>query len=314
MGVSVVITVYNEEKSVSALLKSLLNQTKKPDEIVIVDGGSTDRTIQIIRHFQKKDKRIKLLVEECSRSRGRNLGVEVARNEIIAMTDAGCVADKNWLKRITKPFENKEIDVVAGFYKMVGKTSFQKALSVYLGVVPSKFDFNFLPSTRSIAFRKEVWEKVGGFSERLENAGEDTDFNYKLIKTNASFTRVKNAVVEWGMPKTIREAFNKFYSYAVGDAQTKIWRHPLPGYVSHNVKILLIFARYFVGLFLVIFAFRYPLLWLVLVFSLVFYFLWAFRKVFMEFKDFRAGLLGVVVQIISDLAVMAGFISGFSKR
>ena len=51
----------------------------------------------------------------------------MARNSIIAMTDAGCVARKNWLKNITDPFNNKEVDVVAGFYNMTGKSALQKA-------------------------------------------------------------------------------------------------------------------------------------------------------------------------------------------
>ena len=87
--VSVCITVFNEEKKIAPLLDSLLTQTKKPSEIVVVDGGSNDNTAQIIRHFQKKDKRIRFLVEPGSVAHGRNTGVEVARFPIIAHTDAG---------------------------------------------------------------------------------------------------------------------------------------------------------------------------------------------------------------------------------
>ena len=61
MKTSVCLTVFSEEKSVSDLLGSLLIQTKKPDEIVIVDGGSIDKTVDILRHFQKKDSRIRVL-------------------------------------------------------------------------------------------------------------------------------------------------------------------------------------------------------------------------------------------------------------
>src|SRR3990172_6712568 len=131
MKVSVCITVYNEERSISKLVESLLRQSKKPDEIVIVDGGSGDKTVEIIRHFQKKDKRIKLLIEKCSRSRGRNLAVELSKSEIIAMTDAGCIPNEEWLNKITEPFRNKKVDIVAGFYTMKASDSLQKALSVF---------------------------------------------------------------------------------------------------------------------------------------------------------------------------------------
>ena len=63
MNVSICLTLKNEEGSIADLLNSLLNQSKKPDEIIIVDGGSEDTTLDLIRHYQKKDKRIKLLIE-----------------------------------------------------------------------------------------------------------------------------------------------------------------------------------------------------------------------------------------------------------
>jgi len=314
MKVSVVITVFNEERSIAKLLKSLQFQTIRPDEIVIVDGGSRDKVIEIVRHFQKKDKRIKLLVEKCSRAKGRNIGVDIARNEIIAITDAGCIVHKRWLERIIKPFNNKEVEVVAGFYKMTGKSAFQKALSSYLGVLPSRFDVNYLPSTRSIAFRKELWLKVGGFPERLADTAEDTVFNYKIVQSDANIARVKKAIVEWGMPSTLKGAFNKMFYYAKGDAKSKIWWHPTKKLSSHNIKILFVFARYMMGLVGVILTFRSPLLWLVLIAGLFLYFYWSFRKVFIEFGDCKIGMWGIVLQFTSDIAVMTGFLAGIFTK
>jgi glycosyltransferase involved in cell wall biosynthesis len=198
MNISICITVFNEEKTIGALLDSLINQSKKPEEIVIVDGGSKDKTIDIIRHYQKNDKSVKLIIEKCSRSRGRNLGVEIARGEIIAMTDAGCIARFDWLERLTKSFATGRVDVSAGFYQMVTNSAMEKVESVYLGVTPSNFNYNFLPSTRSIAFTKKIWEEVGGFPENLKGSAEDTVFNYKLIKFGAKISRVKDAIVECG--------------------------------------------------------------------------------------------------------------------
>src|SRR3972149_4995951 len=176
MKTSVCLTLYNEESSINDLIKTLLNQTSKPDEIVIVDGGSSDKTVSVIRHWQKKDKRIKLLVQKCTRAEGRNLSCELAKNEIIAITDADCTADSKWLRRVTDPFKHKEIDMVAGFYSMLAVTPFEKALSYFLAVTPKRFSSDFLPSTRSVAFRKSLWERVGGFPEDSNNSAEETDF------------------------------------------------------------------------------------------------------------------------------------------
>jgi glycosyltransferase involved in cell wall biosynthesis len=314
MKISLIVTTFNEEATIAKLLESFFTQTKKPDEIIIIDGESNDGTVQIIRHFQKKNKKIKLLVEKCSRAKGRNLGVEISKNDIIVMTDAGCVADKNWLKRITEPFENEKVDMVAGFYKMKGNTSVQKALSFFLGTLPSKFDINFLPSTRSIAFRRKLWLEVGGFPENLKDTAEDTVFNLKVIKSKAAIARVKNAWVEWGMPETLGEAFKKMFLYAKGDAKSKIWWHPIKKYSSHNIKILSVFARYMAGLVGLVYAFKNPLFWPFLILILFLYIFWAFRKVFIEFGDKKVALWGIILQFTSDFAGMSGFLSGIADR
>ena len=157
MKVSVCITVFNEEETIGKLLDSLLFQTKKPKEIVIVDGASYDRTVEIIKHYQKKNKRMKLLIEPGNVAHGRNTSIEVARYPIIVHIDAGCSARADWLEKITLLFKHKEIDAVAGFYKMKAAFSMQKAMNVYHGVPPERFDaITFFPSARSFAFRKSL--------------------------------------------------------------------------------------------------------------------------------------------------------------
>jgi glycosyltransferase involved in cell wall biosynthesis len=304
MDISICITVLNEETSVGILLDSLLSQTKRPDTIIIVDGGSTDGTIEIIRHFQKKDSRIKLLIEKCSRARGRNLAVEIAKTDIVAMTDAGCIPQKNWLENLVAPFGTGRVDVSAGFYKMTGSSSFQRAESIFLGVKPRSFNMSFLPSTRSIAFTKEIWERVGGFPENLEGAAEDTVFNYKLLSMGAKISRMKNAVVEWGMPESLNEFFWKIFTYAKGDAKSKIWFFPRNGPTSHNIKALSIVFRYLAGITLLILGLKYVALYPTVGILFLFYLIWAFRK---------AGVWGPVLQVVSDVGVMYGFLSGIFK-
>lgn len=310
MKVSVCLTVFNEEKSISVLLESLLNQSKKADEIIIVDGGSNDNTLTLVNHFQKKDSRIKILKENCSRAKGRNLGIEIAKNEVIAVTDAGCIARKDWLEKITEPLKNKEVDIAAGFYHMTGGTPVREAMGVFLGVTSGKFDINFLPSTRSMAFRKSAWEKVGGFPESRENSAEDTDFNYNALKLGLRYARVKNAIVEWGMPESIFNFYLKIYSYAKWDSQKKIWWNPTQRFASHNIKVVLVLVRYLLGLAFLIFCLIHPPLFPILIILVLAYLLWAFRKVFLEFEKVGVALWGPILQITADFGVIIGFING----
>jgi glycosyltransferase involved in cell wall biosynthesis len=314
MNISLCITTFNEEGSIGSLLDSLLSQTQKPDEIIVVDGGSTDKTIEIINHYQKRFGRIKLLKEKCTRARGRNLGIEVAKNEIVAITDAGCVADKDWLRELVGPFIHKEVDISAGFYKMTGKNQLQKAMGVFFGVMPRNFDIHFLPSTRSMAFRKSAWEEVGGFPESRENSAEDTDFNYKAVKLGLKYARVKNAIVEWGMPESLTDFFYKIQSYAKWDVQYGIWWHPSQGLASHNIKALSVLLRYLVAISLLFLSLKFVYLFPILIVLSLIYLIWSFRKVQVAFGDSKIGIYGPVLQITADFAVMSGFIKGIIGR
>lgn len=306
MKVSVCITVFNEEDTIAQLLGSLLNQTLKFDEIVIIDSSSTDGTRKIITNYQKKSKRIKLIVKKTTRTQGRNLAIKSARNEIVALTDGSCIAEPKWLGRLTVPFKDKSVDMVAGFYKMKATTALQKSVAKFLGVTPDRFDSNFLPSGRSMAFRKSLWKKVGGFPEKYKGAVDDTIFNYLVVKSGARIVRVKNAVVEWsGVPANLVSFFKKIYNYAKGDAESKIWWHPAKGFESHNIKIILVYLRYLAGILLLYLGVSNPAFLYLLGPGLVFYLLWAYRK---------AGAWGIPLQFTADLAVMLGFFWGMIGR
>ncbi len=317
MKVSICITVLNEEKSIGKLLESLLQQTKKPNEIIIVDGGSKDKTIQIIRHFAKKNRKIKFVKEKGSIAHSRNVSIELARNEIIALTDDGCVPRKDWLEKITEPFKYKNVGLVAGFYHMHAENDLQEAMNVFHGVSPSQYDSEtFLPSARSVAFRKSLWEQIGGFSQKLDKAGEDTLFFYEAVKTGTRIVRVEKAIVDWEETKlfTLQDSLKKFFDYSMGDAQVGIWWHPGKQLASHNIRVILIFIRYLIGLYLLINSFIKPSTLLLLFICLILYIFWIFRKVFVITGNWKAGLWGIVVQFSSDIVVMRGFISGLGSR
>ncbi len=97
-----------------------------------------------------------------------------------------------------------------------------------------------------MAFRKNLWEKIGGYSEKLERAGEDTLFFFHAVKRNVRIVRVEEALVFWEETKTftLKDSLRKFYYYAKGDSQAGIWWHPTKQLASHNIKISVIYLRY----------------------------------------------------------------------
>src|SRR3990167_5961467 len=186
--ISVVITVKNDEEGVRKLLGDLNKQTVKPDEVIIVRSENYGN---------------------CTRGKGRNIGIRMARNELIAVTDVGCRPSRDWVERITaglytpnessfsswsastpaksdhsgfgrtsdfflrKKSGSSEKVVVAGWYRAVAETPWQKVFLPYL--VPTRLN-NYLPASRSIAFTKKAWGLVGGYPEEPVSGGEDLKF------------------------------------------------------------------------------------------------------------------------------------------
>lgn len=303
MRVSLITTVRNEEATIQKLLDSVKNQTTKPDEFIIVDGGSTDRTIEIIKNSKIKTR---LIIKKGNRSVGRNAAIKDSTHDIIACTDAGCVLDSRWLERISKPFNKKNIDVVAGFY--IAKTSsvFEKCLATYTSVMPDKFDeHTYLPSSRSIAFRKSAWKKVNGYPENLDTC-EDLVFAKKLKVEGLKFITVKNAIVYWPQRKNILEAGKQFFSYAKGDGRARYFRSTTP----------LLFGRYVIGISLLIYILihkNYSLL-LILYCLLVLYIYWSIYKNYKYVKHWRGFFYLPLLQFTADAMVMAGVVYGLFYR
>jgi glycosyltransferase involved in cell wall biosynthesis len=306
MKVSFITTVYNEGATVKALLQSLFAQSRFPDEIVIVDGGSTDNTISEISNFQfppSRDKaKIKLIFKKGNRSVGRNEAIKSASNEIVACSDAGCVLDKDWVKNIVKPFEDAKIDVVAGYYDGKAVTIFEKCLIPYVLVMPDQVNANeFLPATRSMAFRRSIWKKIKGFPEEFSN-NEDYVFAKRLKKNNANIILEKKAIAHWIPRSNIEDAFVMFYRFAKGDAQSRMFRP----------KVSLIFLRYIIFIFtlLTAYAFRLSYMFIILRMMISVYVLWSIIKNYKYVKDIRAICLLPLLQITSDVAIILGTISG----
>ena len=101
-GVSIVITVLNEAASLGALLDSLRTQTRPPDEVVIVDGGSTDGTLEVLHAAAAEDGLPIVVLSRpgCNISQGRNIAIEAAGQPLIAATDAGVRLGPDWLERL----------------------------------------------------------------------------------------------------------------------------------------------------------------------------------------------------------------------
>lgn len=304
MKISFITTVFNEQETIGKLLDSLFLQTKLPDEIIIVDGGSSDQTVAKIKSEKLKVKnyadKFQVIIKKGNRAVGRNEAIKHANGDLILVSDAGCILDKNWIKNIVKPFADNSVDVVAGYYAGKAKTIFQKCLIPYVLVMSDRVNPDkFLPASRSMAFRKTIWKKAGRFPEQFSH-NEDYVFAQTLRKIKARIIFQKDAIVYWLPRKTLGEALYMFYRFALGDAEAGILR----------AKVILLFLRYSMILYLLALEFiaRSIFLAIVIVIILAIYIYWAIVKNYRYVKNSYAFFWLPVIQFTADVAVLSGTI------
>ncbi len=230
-SVSVVVPVRNEVGSVGPLLESLRTQTRLPDEVVICDGGSTDGTPDIVAGYACRDMRVTVLREgPAFPGRARNLGIQAAAGEIIALTDAGIRLDARWLERLVAPFEDPcPPDVVFGRFEPVAKCFLQRCIG--LAFVPPTDRRSGLrtPFVASMAMHRGVWARVDRFREDLRSA-EDLLFIRGISREGFSVRYAPDAVAFWNPPQDLRAAFRRFATYSSSNIQAGLareWQLPL---------------------------------------------------------------------------------------
>lgn len=215
--VSVIIPVRNEADKIEQCLKAIFFQSYSPYEVIVVDGHSTDGTIEKAKNFP-----VKILSEDFGNRAGAcQVGIENAQGEYVAFTDADCVPSTEWLGMLLKEF-NPQIVGVGGGLRSVGDSLWEKSINLafntFLGSAQSLQGRLFgnsrfvdsISGSNSI-YRKQDILKVGGFRTKLAGA-EDLELNRRLLQIG-KLLYVPKALVIHSHSWTLREFAKKMYRY-----------------------------------------------------------------------------------------------------
>lgn len=317
--ISLIATVLNEGESIHKLMRSILQQTRQPDEIVIVDGGSRDHTVAILQSYADRLPLRLLTRPGCNISQGRNAAIAAAQGEIIAVTDAGVVVDPHWLERITRPLsENPDWCFVGGFFTPDFDDTFGWAMSATVLPLVNEIDpATFLPSSRSAAFRRSAWEAAGGYPEWLDYC-EDLVFDLRLRRWLEKESRpptafVPDALVAFRPRGSLPAFWKQYFRYARGDGKADLWRK------RHAARYL----TYLVALpgVLALMLAVHPLLGLLALPGAAVYLrqpyarLWRLRPANTALADaLYAIMLVAVIRVVGDAAKMVGYPVGWWWR
>ena len=324
MFVTVISTVLNEGESVRRLMDSLKAQTRQPDEVIIVDGGSRDNTVAVLNEYRRYLP-LKVLVEPGANiSRGRNVAVAAAAGDLFACADAGVWLERAWLECLLSPFElpsaaqaprpadSVRPQAVAGFFVPDVTTPFEIAMGAT--VLPTLAEVNpatFLPSSRSVAFTRAAWQAAGGYPEWIDYC-EDLIFDLRVRATCGPFGWAPRALAHFRPRGTLRAFFKQYYRYARGDGKADLWRK------RHAIRYL----TYLVGLpaLLALSVWRGPLWLLALAGGFAAYCRTPYRRLLPYLPRLSAGdrlravLLVPAIRVAGDAAKMLGYPAGWVWR
>ncbi len=214
-NVSVVVPVYNAQDTLEACIQSLLNlQYEAECELVFVDNGSTDGSVEILSFFAGKIR----VLQQAKRgaAAARNWGIREARFPIIAFIDSDCEADPGWLRHLTAPLEDPQTGISGGTIlakrpctrvEKFGESIHdnEKAITCYQ---PPYVD------TANAAARKEVLEAVGGFDETFLRQ-QDVELSVRMLKAGYRFAYARDAIVYHRNESTYRGLVREGFTHGL---------------------------------------------------------------------------------------------------
>jgi glycosyltransferase involved in cell wall biosynthesis len=224
--VSIVVTVLNEGPALRRLVDDLLPQLAEGDELVLVDGGSTDGSIEALPEHPAVWVEV---VPGAGISAGRNHGIRIARNEIVVCTDAGCVPDPGFVEGFRRAFAVADPPVlVSGVYTASAGTALERAQALacypqprevrrptafvraYTRLFGTGYDPRFAVG-RCVAFTREAWRAAGGFPEHLAT-GEDVSFGLAVAR-HGRVDGTTDSVVDWAQRDGLAATWRMYRSY-----------------------------------------------------------------------------------------------------
>ncbi|MBL7849447.1 MAG: glycosyltransferase family 2 protein [Cyclobacteriaceae bacterium] len=221
--ISIICPVFNEEGYVGFLLETYSKMAPVEKELLVIDGGSTDRTCAIVSDYMRKDSSVRLL-ENPNRyvPYALNLALPHCKGDYIVRWDAHTAYAPDYLTAVLATFARTGADIVGGPMRAVGENSFQravaKATSSRFGVGNSSFHFEeYEGLTDSVylgAWKRSVFEKIGHFDEQMWR-NQDDEFHYRAKAAGLKIYQSPVIRSIYYPRNSVRSLFTQYFGYGL---------------------------------------------------------------------------------------------------
>ena len=206
------------------LLKSIKALERSPDEVIIVNDGSNDQTLNYLKSWEREHHNFIPIVLNIPKSQGpgaaRNMGIQLASSEAIAFTDDDCLLHPSWIKAIksSKFWEKTDIAGIGGKVKHFRKGVVSEYYSYHHILEPPKYNQYLV--TANACYLKNCLLEINGFDEtHTFPGGEDNGLSFKLAQKGYFFEFEKNMIVIHDYRTSLFSLFKTFYRYGKGCAE-----------------------------------------------------------------------------------------------
>ncbi len=297
--ISVIIVTYNEEKNIKECLDSIIKQSQKSNEIILVDDGSTDNTLKIASTYP-----IKIIkTQHQERSHARNIGWKNASGKYILFAEADSIFSENWIKEIMKKFQEGANAVIDRRKMYQPKTLFQKIMDIQFNIRYT----NYKPFS-AWAFKKSVLQDVGGFNEDL-NQSEDTELGKRILDKDYKILLADQAIqYHQGEPKNLIEYLKR--AFMIETRRVGIYYKKFPGEKPLGKLVSII-----ISITLITLSIGWPILWLLFVFYIITQYIFILFKIIFREKGLKsAGFMHIILlaffRLLRNYSAAAGYIIG----
>ena len=255
--VSVIIPIRNEETFIARCLQSVVAQDYPQDrmEILVVDGGSEDRSREIVAEFSSRHPLVKLLDNpKHSTPAGLNLGIGEARGDVIVRVDGHCLLEPDYVSQCVRCLRETGADNVGGLMRAMGQDYISQvialAISSFFG--SGGFKFHYAPREQYVdtvylgAFRRSVFDKVGFFNERLVR-NQDYELNYRIRAAGGKIFLSPAIRSYYYGRSTLRDLGQQYFQYGFWKLEM-IQMHPRSVQPRHLAAPLFVFGLFATGL------------------------------------------------------------------
>lgn len=235
MKVSVIIPAYNEEKVIGECLESLAKQTSKDLEIILVDDGCSDKTLEKVSLFTSHYSLVTVLRQKhLGAGSARNLGAKHAKGEILVFVDADMTFDKQFVSHLIKPIiQRKAIGTFSKDEYLSNKDNvWARCWNINRGFPPDKMHAINYPDTQKVfrAILKQEFDRVEGFDEK---AGYTDDWSLSE-KLSIEAVATAGAIFYHKNPETLRDVFDQSKWMA-----KRRYKFGLTGYLISLIRVSL---------------------------------------------------------------------------